>query len=286
MAKLSLITPEDLVDLVRRRVTDITIIDARHRDEYQAGHINGAVNLLWSDFCQEAPESAGEQFARPGWWGLLLDPVAAALAERLAEMGIDSDSRIIVYADGQVSKGLEGRIAWMLLYLGARDLSVLDGGFSGWLKAGGTIESREIEKDPARFELDIDGERRITMDELALELDSRSDAFLLDARSSPEFDGEVYSYLPRMGHIPKAVLFPFSSIFRSDEKRYIDRQEYLSRLADKGALSPPLAAYCELGLRAATVAFLHELYTGEPVRIFDGGYMQWTSTPAMPVASN
>jgi len=284
MARLSLITPEDLLDLVRRRVTDITIIDARHRDDYLAGHINGALNLLWSDFCQEAPVSAGDQFARPGWWGLLLDPVSAGLARRLAEMGIDSDSRIIVYADGQVSKGLEGRIAWMLLYLGARDLSILDGGFSAWIRAGGTIESRANEKDPARFDLDIDHRRRITMEELFLELNSRADAFLLDARSSPEFNGEVYSYLTRMGHIPKAVLFPFTSMFQSDEKRYIDRQDYLSRLAGTGALSPPLAAYCELGLRAATIALLHELYTGEPVRIFDGGYMQWTTTPAMPVA--
>jgi thiosulfate/3-mercaptopyruvate sulfurtransferase len=263
----------------------------------------------WEQWCGEPPEHAPLQYTQPGYWGLLACPHEYRFAARLADLGVRQDSEIIVYADGPRSKGRDGRIAWMLLYLGAKYVSLLDGGWREWCKNGFLIESRISVDEEGSFQINLCEERRILVDELATRVGARADAAatstgagsnttadtragltLWDARTQREYDGEVYSYLPRMGRIPGSALFTYDTIYQSGSSKFVEEGQFLQLLEnmpERGnnlKVASKRVAYCELGLRAATIAFLHELYTGEVVSIFDGGYMQWSLETRLPVA--
>jgi 3-mercaptopyruvate sulfurtransferase SseA len=130
-----LVTAEEL----KRRLSTgskISIVDARRTDAYNADHIPGAVNMLWENWCEDAPANASDILHQPGWWGRLEDVSRAELEKKLGNLGLSSDGEIVVYADGIKSKGRDGRIAWMLLYFGAKKVSILNGGWDAWNRNG------------------------------------------------------------------------------------------------------------------------------------------------------
>lgn len=280
---LSIVSTEELADRVKRRVSDITIVDARRDEEYRHGHIPGATSIGWEEWVEIPPEKVPDQFLEPGWWGLLADPIENRFAQRLEHAGVRQVTEIIIYGDGTRTKGRDGRLAWMLLYLGAPHVSILDGGWSEWCKNGYPIESRNTVEDFGSFQIDLKEERRILVDELATRVGAGSGLTLWDSRTQREYDGEIYSYLPRKGHIPGSTLFTYDTIYQSGSTKFVEKEQFLALLENMPPRKSKRVAYCELGLRAATIAFLHECYTGEMVSIFDGGYMQWSLDTKLPV---
>lgn len=264
------------------------ILDARSREEYDRGHIPGAVHLEWEAFV-ESPAANPAPFNQKGWWGRLLSPEEdrEKIQNILNEAGLEDGMTVTVYADGPVSKGREGRLAWTLLYLGVEKLNLLNGGFSQWYKeqdrdqgedAIETGAPRRVSKE-CRFTIKPDESRRIK-EEAMVEVVQKNTATIWDARTKDEFDGLLHPYLPRRGHIPGASLMPFPSLFEEGSTRFIDKETYLKMLG--GERVEPIA-YCELGLRAATLALIHEIYTGEKLRIFDSGFIWWSLHSKLPV---
>src|SRR5262249_31129333 len=117
-----------LKQLVDRGNVQFTIVDARAQADYEAGHIQGAIRIGWEDWCARPPAGVSQALSAPGYWGLLASPQCASFRRRLAMTGITLTTPLLVYGDGRSSAGREGRIAWMFMYLGARDVAILDGG--------------------------------------------------------------------------------------------------------------------------------------------------------------
>jgi thiosulfate/3-mercaptopyruvate sulfurtransferase len=260
------------------------LVDARTNEEYERGHMPGAVLLEWERWCEPAPSSAGSILAQPGYWGVLRHAPDAWYAERLGELGISSRRPIVVYAGGPASRGREGRIAWMLLYLGASSVSLLDGGWPAWLEAGGQVEQTYPSPDHADFAVERRPERRVDLTLLAARYGMEQAPLLVDTRSPAEFHGEIDPYLPRMGRIPSSVLVPFDYLF-DRHGRFLDGDRYRAGLPQALLDGRELLAYCEVGVRAGLFALLHEAYTGQIVSVFDGSLMQWALDPALPVVA-
>jgi len=79
-----------------------------------------------------APAEAAPILHKPGYWGTLGNSSEHSFEQRMIDLGIKQNSPIVVYADSARSKGREGRVAWMLLYFGASEVYMLDGGWNGW----------------------------------------------------------------------------------------------------------------------------------------------------------
>ena len=90
---------------------DSAVLDVREPFEYSTGHIPNAHSLQWSDFTESNPEQRG-----------VLQSDLYAAARRLARMGIGPDTKVAVVGKGIGGHGEEGRVAWMLLYLGVKDV--------------------------------------------------------------------------------------------------------------------------------------------------------------------
>ncbi len=278
-------TEKEVAEILSGKGDETMLIDARTELHFNKGRLPGSLLLEWEDFVSPPPPSA-TQFQERGWWGLLEDPGRGNFTQVLEKKGIDFGKELLVYGDGPKSKGREGRLAWMLLYLGAPRVSLFSGGFSHICQHWKITNLDKIpELSPSRIEINPVLDRRCRIEDLQDHV-NRGDATIWDGRTEPEFDGEEHVYLPRRGHIPGAVLFSFPSIFQADSPCFIDRQTYLKRLKDLPPRREVIIAYCELGLRASTIAILHEAYTQERVKIFDGGFMQWSLSDTYPVVSD
>lgn len=275
---LKLISIDEFEACVRQSAVDV-VLDARPIEEFEDGHIPGAIHIAWEDWNEAAPEDAPGELHQPGYWGKLADPVVTHVAARLSTMGISNDSQIVVYADGMRSKGREGRIAWMLLYFGARNVSILNGGWRAWTRSARDSVERRAASEP--FVLQLDERRRAHRADVER---SRSEGQLIDTRGTREFDGVLYEYQPRLGHIPSAVNVPYRSLLHANGL-FISKAEYLSLVALHG-IEPQPVWYCEVGVRAAMMSLLHELYTGAVTQVYDASFMEWAFDKTLPVEAN
>lgn len=94
--------------------------------EYASGHLPGAHYVdLPTVLADGGPDSR-----RPATDGALPLPLVAALQESLRLLGIDDDSRIVLYDN---RNGLSAARAWWVLrWAGLSDVKVLDGGYGYW----------------------------------------------------------------------------------------------------------------------------------------------------------
>ena len=96
---------------------DLVIIDVRGQGAYTS-HIPGAVHSTWHEYSDPQATAKG-----------LLDPDVARLEKRLQALGINNSSDVVVYSNPFDNWGDEGRMFWMLQYLGHKSVKVLDGGW-------------------------------------------------------------------------------------------------------------------------------------------------------------
>ncbi|MBX2986878.1 MAG: hypothetical protein KF802_03185 [Bdellovibrionaceae bacterium] len=102
---------EDAATFVTRVLAQKPVIlDVQAPMDYGISHVPGAINTRWEDFSP----SGGKSHA--------LDPDHFALARRLALWGLDPGTPVLVVGMGPEGRGEEGRMAWMLRFLGVKQV--------------------------------------------------------------------------------------------------------------------------------------------------------------------
>jgi thiosulfate/3-mercaptopyruvate sulfurtransferase len=86
---------------------ETVVIDARPSFEYSVAHIPASISMQWSDFTEPEPAQRG-----------ILQKDLFAATRRLARAGIGPGHNVVVVGRGVQGEGEEGRIAWMLRYMG------------------------------------------------------------------------------------------------------------------------------------------------------------------------
>jgi thiosulfate/3-mercaptopyruvate sulfurtransferase len=246
-----------------------TVLDTRGWWAFARGHLPGAVRIDWEDY--------REGRGRTGRLPVQLD----ALAERLALLGVDDTRPVLVYGDAADGWGEEGRIAWMLRYLGHPEVAILDGGMAAWRGAGGPTESRTVKPVPGHFTAAPVAALRAEADDV--ERARGTSAVVLDTRSEAEWNGSR-KYLPaRTGRIPGAVHLHWRDLLSADGT--LDRSAGArARLAALGVTdSTGVIAYCVGGVRSAFVTLALRELGFTDVRNYDGSWYEWAGDDSRPV---
>jgi thiosulfate/3-mercaptopyruvate sulfurtransferase len=268
-----------------RRLPDVSVLDVRGARDVSRGHVPGSRRVDWREWTLEKPGLLGALFGDPARWGRV-PPPNAALESRVRALGL-SNARPVLVVGSPGGWGEEGRVAWNLLYWGAAEVWLLDGGFPAWR----ADPARRVETGAAReaapgdFVLHVRPERRIETAALKAALDAKS-AALLDARTPAEFAGETMSGQKRGGHLPGARLVPERSLYDKGG-RYVAADE-LMRLAGlspdgpHGSRGRPIT-YCTGGVRSALLAVLLEARLGILSANYDGSLWEWSADPTLPL---
>jgi thiosulfate/3-mercaptopyruvate sulfurtransferase len=207
-------------------------------------------------------------------------PSRADWAGTLARLGITPDKHVVVY-DAQGSM-YAARAWWMLLWVGHRAVSVLDGGLPAWKAAGAAIESGDPQVDevPAPYPVSASLVKAIDADALSKALGRVT---LLDARAGERFRGEVEPLDARAGHIPGAR----SRFFKDN----LDAAGFFRPAAELraafeafGAASEAVVHQCGSGVTACHNLLAMEIAGLSGSTLYPGSWSEWSSDPARPVA--
>jgi len=179
---------------------DLRIVDARKAEEYQAGHIPGAISIPRdSTFDPQAPKG---MVGRP-------EQIAALFGNK----GVNEKVYVVVYDIGKETAAT--RVFWTLEYYGHPKVSVLNGGLKKWQAEGRKVTAEEPEIAPVTFTVRPDPTKLSTKEQV-LEDIGKADVVMLDARSPAEFRGEDLR-AKRGGHIPGAVNIDWVENFTAGE---------------------------------------------------------------------
>lgn len=237
------------------------IIDARPSFQYAMAHLNGSQNMQWTDFTQREAPYFGE-----------LEKDLFFHARRLARLGIDPSTPVIVVGAGPQGHGEEGRVAWTLKYMGVKNVKFVSiDYFSLPLTNNEEAEPRAnkpLWKPQVDESLSVD---RKTMVKLIAKPRTADSPVIIDARSHQEYLGKAstqYSKAPDIG----AINIPWTEFFDSKGLVLPSMKQKLESVG----ITPNKTLYVisERGVEsaAATLA-LRELGFSKAAN-FPGGYLE------------
>jgi thiosulfate/3-mercaptopyruvate sulfurtransferase len=198
----------------------IRIIDARPAQQYEAGHIPGAVNL--SGFggiprAENGDMAAPEQFARIA-----------------SEFGIGDATEVVIYDAPSQQMGM---VAWSFLYYGHPATRMLDGGLTKWTAEGRPISTTAAFYSAAAFHAHPVEEVYCSL-ETAKATQGQAGTVFWDTRSQAEYDGTASAGfggpLPRPGHISGAVHLEWTELLDPATRTFKPAEELRALLEAKG----------------------------------------------------
>ena len=252
----------------------LVIIDVRGKAAYAfGGHIPGAVNATWHEFSD--PDAAAKG---------LLDPDHGRLEQKIRALGINQDSDVVVYSNPFDNWGDEGRMFWMLQYLGHTRLKILDGGWVKWTAERRKYEHGVVTPKPGTFKIATNPDVIVEKEELKrLVKRPHPETVIADARSLEEYAGKEISGIPRPGHIPGAASVPWN-MFLNPDATVKDLGKIRAGLDEKGLHpSHEVVCYCTGGVRSAWLYVVLKLIGYQKVRNYPGSWWEWSRDFAAPV---
>ncbi|MCP9450299.1 MAG: sulfurtransferase [Nitrospira sp.] len=252
----------------------LVVVDVRGRASYEfGGHIPGAVHTTWHEYSDPAAVTKS-----------LLNPDLAQIERRLGALGIGNETEVVVYSNPYDNWGDEGRMFWMLEYLGHTRVSILNGGWVKW-----TAEKRPFEHGPASpragtFKAHPVKDVAVTKDDLKrIVRGPHPQTAVLDARSLEEYLGKEISGIPRPGHIPSAIHVAWNQFLNKDAT-VKDPQIIREMMEERGIRSDQeLVCYCLGGIRSAWLYFVLKVAGYRRVRNYPGSWWEWSRDFACPV---
>ncbi len=252
----------------------LVIIDVRGRTAYEfGGHIPGAVSSTWHDYSDPSAIPKG-----------LLNPDLGRIEEKLRSLGINNDSDIVIYSNPFDNWGDEGRMFWMLEYLGHKNIRILDGGWVKWVQERRPYEHGTTAPKPGAFKANPVPDVIITKEQLKqIVKRPHPETAIVDARSLEEYLGKEISGIPRPGHIPSAIHIGWNGFLQSDAT--VKDLDVIKTSLDEKGLDPgqEIVCYCTGGVRSAWLYVVLKLAGFKKLRNYPGSWWEWSRDFSCPV---
>jgi thiosulfate/3-mercaptopyruvate sulfurtransferase len=251
---------------------DLKIVDCRFalgdadlgRQQYETAHIPGAYYL---DLNRDLSSPAGLHGGRHPL------PDDRVLGDKLAAIGINSDTLVVAYDDSRFA--FAARLWWLLRYYGHDRVALLDGGYRNWAKAGYAITANPPAASVrGNFQPQIQSDWIVDIDRVKAIQHSPAHR-LIDSREPDRYLGNTEPIDPVAGHIPSAVNYPWQGV-STPEGFFLPVQEQQQRWT---AISPDIEpiVYCGSGVTACVNLLSLNLAGIDGAKLYPGSWSDWCS---------
>jgi thiosulfate/3-mercaptopyruvate sulfurtransferase len=245
---------------------DLVILHSGSPELYDSIHIPGARLIIPSHFTVNAGTVRNEL------------PSADSLLTLLRKVGVNSDSRIVLYHETARLLTYTSRVFVTLDHLGlGEQIFLLNGGLAAWQEEELELTNKVPEVAPGNLAL-------TELKELVIqsaELDEKrwnEDWVVIDTRSDQEYYGsrEDGDDAPEGGHIEGAYFLPYQDLLLDDKPYMFKPVNEMEELFRKAGMDreKQTVVYCGSGIRACA-SFLAARHLGYPVLLYDGSYGEW-----------
>lgn len=270
----------DSATLAARLTTPgLRLFDCRHdltkpalgAQQYAQAHLPGALHAHLDE--DLAAHGSGTNGRHP------LPPVEV-FAAWLGRQGVRPEDHVVAYDGGGGT--VAARLWWMLRWIGHAQVSVLDGGYAGWIADGHPVTAevaafaKSVYPAAARAPLPVDV--------AYVESHLRDGSMLvLDARAAARFRGESEPIDPVAGRIPGS-----RNRFCGDNLDAGGRFKPAAQLRSEfdavlgGIAASQVVHSCGSGVAACHNALAMEIAGLSGSRVYPGSWSEWIADPGRP----
>lgn len=265
-------------------ILDVRSGAGRTKADYLVGHIPGAV---FTDYAKDG----WREKTKDGVEGQL--PPVDKLEALIGRLGIGNDTHVVLVPEGRsaVDVGSATRLYWTFKVLGHDKLSLLDGGFTAWVrdldkdkKPVNPLETTDVKPAPATFKANVRKEMLVgtadvqsAMERKVAIVDNRPQDFHVGLTKSPA--------AKRAGTIPGAQSMP-ESWLTANNGGHFRTKEQLAKLyaAQSVPTSGEQISFCNTGHWASLGWFASsEILGNKAAKLYSGSMADWTNDPKRPV---
>ena len=222
----------------------LALIDVRREEDYNQGHITGAVNLpLASLLSGDSPESTVKLFE---------------------ELGIADDTKVVVYDD--TFGALASRVVWTLQYIGHKNVALLEVTYSQWKDLGFKTSTEKPDIKPAKHSLHLKPSIMATAEYLE-NAKEKKNVVLIDNR-------ERLNFLEQ--HIPGSINIPYRTL-ATDGKILRTKESMKNLLKNRGMPEDAeIITYCGSVGTLSGLAYYALKSIGVPnVKLYVNSFKEW-----------
>lgn len=292
VSNLSAATPLVSSDWLHQKINaadandNILILDLRNGigkgsyEVYTEGHVPTSIH---SDYGKD-----GWRVARDGIVGLV--PTSDQFESLAQSLGVNSNTHVVVVPAGVSSSdfGSSARVYWTFKVFGHENVSILDGGYTGWANSyPNDIEIGSFVKpQTGNFEATYSSKLYISKQEVAELVANPDGTILLDGRNEEQFYAKAkHGKSLAAGRLPGAILISQANSYLDGEnklKSIVELNEIYSSLGDNDTVS-----YCNTGHWAATNWFVVSEVLGKAnTRLYDGSMVEWSNDTSLPLETS
>lgn len=242
------------------------LIDFRKREDYDQGHINGALSM-WRTDIEDSTYAYGGMMASK-----------QQIEKLFSLLGISNHDTLIIYDDRGLCEA--ARLWWILQNYDFENVKLLNGGYPAWLEYGGKPSIQTPVVSETTFTLNDSSSMKLYISKEDVINHLNQNVTLLDTRSVDEFTGENHKKGAfKAGRISNSVHIDWANaIDYNGNKKLKSIQElesiYSDLLDKKDSL---IIVYCHSGVRSAHTTFvLTQLLGFKKVKNYDGSWIEWS----------
>lgn len=244
---------------------------SKGRQLYQDAHIDGAVYFdLDKDLSAPVTEIGGRHPL----------PDLNHFIHKVKQAGINNETTVIAYDDQKCA--MASRFWWLMKLVGHKEVYIINGGLSAWKENGFPLSSQTTNKDSVQYNAMVQWDLFADQEYVRGKKDSEEVA-LIDSRSYSRFAGYEEPIDKKAGHIPSAINFEWTNLFKEDGKW--KTKEELQKHFSSLSKSQEIIVYCGSGVTAVpNVIGLYEAGF-KHVRLYVGSFSDWISNPDNQIAT-
>ncbi|MFN8522877.1 MAG: sulfurtransferase [Chloroflexota bacterium] len=258
---------------------NVRVVDCRHyfdgrvgREEYEKGHLPGAVHLDWSNQLADKADPIAFKVAK-----------APRVKQVMEAAGIGDDTIIVGYDDegGHFVSRL-----WLVLAVHGHgeQVRLLDGGLTRWEMEGRPLTTAAPAARVTTFTPRGTNAGLLATADDVLAATKDPSVVIVDVRRRTEYNGEELR-AARGGRIPNVRWLFWQDLLNwSGDRSHRSADEILARAREVGLnKDQPIITYCQGGVRAAHTALTLMANGFTHVRVYDGSWEEWGNREDLPI---